>query len=86
MQRHLLPALAWRVGPSLTYGLHAAAMAYGRSATDAGGEGRFRPTIGDWQRRLKPLVFLIRGELAKTPLLRIVELHKIYNFALESFL
>ena len=31
------------------------------------------------------LYLLIRGELAKTVLLRIVELHEIYNFALESF-
>ena len=31
-------------------------------------------------------MFLIRGELAKIPLLRIVELHGIYNFALESSL
>ena len=40
-----------------------------------------RPDSVDWQGDFELLDLLIRGNLAKTTLLRIVELQKIYNFA-----
>ena len=46
---------------------------------------RPRPSVvGHLRCMFKPLVLLIHGELAKTPLLKIVELHVVYNFDSES--
>ena len=66
------------------YGRHTARSAYGRSATSVGGEGWFIPAINEWQRDFLHLYLLIRSLFAKTSLTRIVELHKVYNFDLES--
>ena len=75
-RRHavLLPTLAWRAGLMLVDGLHTAAMAWHRSATmRARGTGS-NTTEPDWRSKFKQSVLLIRGDLAKTSLIAILEL------------
>ena len=79
-----LPALAWPVGPVPLCGYHTVRLAYPRSATDTGVKTASDPDEYDWQSEFIHLYLLIRGELAKTPLLKVVELHVNSNFSLGS--
>ena len=74
-----MPTLAWRAGPTSVDGLHMVAAVWLRSAmTRTRGAGS-DTTEPDRRSKFKRLVLLIRGDLAKTSLIKIVELREYYK-------